>query len=229
MAVEMISWPISTKECSRTGGSNPQPPENQSNAHPTELPGPAQERWCFLPFKNDNTVLLSWQIPYLLLFLLSPTSTGICVYWQNCKSWEQNSTWKNFGSLATHKVTREDWLDCAYWSESYLWGATSFCRNCCVPSHYYMSQWRLGAQIILLFLSWTGSYIFNYFLIYLKSSYKYESEQTSFSANSVGWNLINSVCKAWAFCRPRLEMIDIAVESRTASLVWWTEIGQWNR
>ena len=42
MAIEMISWPISTKECCQTRGSNPRPPEYQSDAHPNELPGLAQ-------------------------------------------------------------------------------------------------------------------------------------------------------------------------------------------
>ena len=38
MAAEMISWPISTKECCEARGSNPRP-EYQSDAHPTKLSG----------------------------------------------------------------------------------------------------------------------------------------------------------------------------------------------
>ena len=37
MAVEMISWPISMKEYCRTGELNLQPPEYQSDMHPTKL------------------------------------------------------------------------------------------------------------------------------------------------------------------------------------------------
>ena len=44
MAVDIISWPISTKECSRTRGSNPQPSACQVDTHPTELPGPQTKR-----------------------------------------------------------------------------------------------------------------------------------------------------------------------------------------
>ena len=35
----MISWLLSTKDCYRIGVSNPQPPEYQSDVHPTELLG----------------------------------------------------------------------------------------------------------------------------------------------------------------------------------------------
>ena len=42
MTVENISWSISTTECWRTHrGSNPRPPDLQSDAHPTEPPRPA--------------------------------------------------------------------------------------------------------------------------------------------------------------------------------------------
>ena len=38
MTVEIISWPISTKESCWTWGSNPQPSAYQVDAHPIELP-----------------------------------------------------------------------------------------------------------------------------------------------------------------------------------------------
>ena len=38
MALEIISWPVSTKEYCRTRGSNRRPSEYLANAHPTELP-----------------------------------------------------------------------------------------------------------------------------------------------------------------------------------------------
>ena len=41
MAVEIISWPISTKECCRTWGLNPRLSTYQADAHPMELPHPA--------------------------------------------------------------------------------------------------------------------------------------------------------------------------------------------
>ena len=41
MAIEMMSWPMSTKECCRTWGSNPRSSVYQADAHPTELPRPA--------------------------------------------------------------------------------------------------------------------------------------------------------------------------------------------
>ena len=42
MTVENISWSNYKKECCRPRrGSNPQPPEHQSDAHPTESPRPA--------------------------------------------------------------------------------------------------------------------------------------------------------------------------------------------
>ena len=41
MAVEIISWPIFTKECCRMWGSNPRSSAYQVDAQPTELPRPA--------------------------------------------------------------------------------------------------------------------------------------------------------------------------------------------
>ena len=38
MVLEIISWPISTKECCRKWGSNPRPSIYQADAHPIELP-----------------------------------------------------------------------------------------------------------------------------------------------------------------------------------------------
>ena len=52
MAVEMISWPISMKERCRTGGSNSRLPEYQSDAHPTELPGPAIPAYPNINFQH---------------------------------------------------------------------------------------------------------------------------------------------------------------------------------
>ena len=56
MAIEMISWPISTKECCRTEGSNPRPHENSSYMHPTELqPGPFSDI-------SISSSIPSWQV-----------------------------------------------------------------------------------------------------------------------------------------------------------------------
>ena len=38
IAVQIISWPISKKECCRTWGLNPRPSAYRANAHPIELP-----------------------------------------------------------------------------------------------------------------------------------------------------------------------------------------------
>ena len=58
MAVEIISWPISMTECCRTGGSNPRPPEYQSDAHPIELPGPAIYDECSC--RQQKSTLFYW-------------------------------------------------------------------------------------------------------------------------------------------------------------------------
>ena len=44
MAAEMISWPISMKDCCRTPGSNPRPCEHQADLHLNEISnrGPAR-------------------------------------------------------------------------------------------------------------------------------------------------------------------------------------------
>ena len=61
MAVEIISWPNSTKECCRTWGSNSQPSAYQADADPTELPCPARKM-------NDSPTghFPFWNSPQLL-------------------------------------------------------------------------------------------------------------------------------------------------------------------
>ena len=54
MAIDMISWPISTTEYSQTGGSNPLPPDFQSKAHPTESGKSHVFYICFLPNVYGN-------------------------------------------------------------------------------------------------------------------------------------------------------------------------------
>ena len=51
---EMILRPIPTKECWRTGGSNPRPPSYQSDVHPTELPAYAKEAKPLMKFFVDS-------------------------------------------------------------------------------------------------------------------------------------------------------------------------------
>ena len=68
MAVEIISWPISTKECCWTWGSNPGPSPYQMDAHPIELPCPAH--WlvdaCFMSwgFPIWTEWIHWWGLPY---------------------------------------------------------------------------------------------------------------------------------------------------------------------
>ena len=50
-----------------------------------------------------------------------------------------------------------------------------------------------------------------------------KSKPTNLLANSVGWNLTNSVCNACAFIRPMLAIIDMAWESRATSLAHLTK------
>ena len=76
MAVEMILWPTSKKECCQTGGSNPQPPEYQLKAHPTELPGPTHDIkiWLSKPVRDGPDINFKYG---------SHTQNEPC-HWENC-------------------------------------------------------------------------------------------------------------------------------------------------
>ena len=71
MAVQIISWPISMKECCRTWGSNPRPSAYQADAHPIELPLRLRKSWndgflinyCSLWYKSwctQSTKISTW-------------------------------------------------------------------------------------------------------------------------------------------------------------------------
>ena len=63
MALEMISWPIPTKECCRTLGLNPRPFACQAAVHTTELPGPAQQS---LVWKANTSTTAPWLLLHMI-------------------------------------------------------------------------------------------------------------------------------------------------------------------
>ena len=83
MATEMVSWPISTKECCRIGGSNPQPPDDQSDMHLTELPGPTAAVLTFiygLTFICSASYATSIQIQTTFITSLVLTSMAVPIW-----------------------------------------------------------------------------------------------------------------------------------------------------
>ena len=73
--VEKISWSISTKEWCLAGASNPRPPDNHSDMHPTELLAPAN---FILMYTQVFTVFTSNLINRLEKKLLSQISLPFC-------------------------------------------------------------------------------------------------------------------------------------------------------
>ena len=70
MAVEIISWPISTKDCRQTWGLSPWLSAYQADAHPTELPRPALPVICTMEFVSETETLLQWDVNVLVEFYL---------------------------------------------------------------------------------------------------------------------------------------------------------------
>ena len=66
MTLENISWSISTKECCRNRqGSNPRPPDHQSDSHPTEPPSRAPFP-CTINFKCQENLYLKMSSVYVV-------------------------------------------------------------------------------------------------------------------------------------------------------------------
>ena len=96
MVVEMISWPISMKECCRTRGLNPWPSVHQAETLPTKLAGPAS-----FPMVRGQSKFAKWTCswkdfsPYFDVFTCIP-----CRPWPRCHIL-CHLTW----SLVSAKVT----------------------------------------------------------------------------------------------------------------------------